>query len=529
MRRLAASLLDWLDDRAGWRRLAHRALGERLPPGTGWFFTLGSVLLLLLLVQAVTGVVLAFYYAPTPDHAWASLRFVQERVTFGRLVRDLHHFGASFLVVFAVVHLLRVFVFGSYKAPRELTWITGVLLLLVLLALALTGYLLPWDQRAYWATVVTINIARTGPIVGEATAALLRGGAEVGALTLSRWYAMHVIVLPAALVALVAAHLALMRRHGISGPVTPREGEPSAFYPAHAAKDAVAAGAVFAVLVLTAIFADARLEPVADPSDASYVPRPEWYFLWLFELLKYFPGKLEVAAAHGVPLLLVALLLLLPFLDRRRERRPSRRPVAMASAAALLALVGGLTALGLRDVAPPDVEVQVWGAQAIAGRRVAASETCTACHRPGGEAPEWERLRWSRDGAWIQAHAFDPRALVPVVPATVDAIEAQRPRAVAAWARALRRGVPAPALDPEDEAALSLIGTYCLGCHVLDGDGQGDAPNLSRAGRDRDAEWLAGWIANPLAYEYDAEMPGFAGRLSAGEIRSIAAYLAARK
>ena len=154
----------WLDDRSGLIGSATHFLFERLPAGTGWWFTTGSVLLVLLGTQVATGLVLMLYYVPSPDHAWDSVRFIIANVTFGRVLRNLHHYGASFIVVAAAVHMVRVFLFGAYKRPRELTWMTGVISLLIILAFALTGYLLPWDQRAYWATVVTLNIAKSAPV-----------------------------------------------------------------------------------------------------------------------------------------------------------------------------------------------------------------------------------------------------------------------------------------------------------------------------------------------------------------------------
>jgi len=175
-------LADWIDSRTGWRSLRTHILDEPIPEGTGWWFTTGSVVLFLLGVQFASGVVLSFYYVPSSTSAYDSVRYVMEQVTFGRIVRGLHVFGASFIVIAAVVHMLRVVVSGSYKKPREVTWISGMLLLLVILAFALTGYLLPWDQRAYWATTVTINIARSGPF-GEYVAGVLRGGPALGAPT----------------------------------------------------------------------------------------------------------------------------------------------------------------------------------------------------------------------------------------------------------------------------------------------------------------------------------------------------------
>ena len=223
-------LIDWLHDRTGIRTIREVLFDEPLPPGTGWFFTLGSVLLALIGVQVLTGAFLTLYYAPTPDHAYDSVRFISS-TTAGRLVRGLHHFGASFIVVAAALHMLRVIGFGSYKPPRELTWLSGLGALGLILAFALTGYLLPWDQRAYWATVVTINISKLAPVAGPVVAGILQGGSAIGALTLTRWYAAHVIFLPGVLIAIVAAHLVLMRRQGISGSGRPRQGLPDGILP----------------------------------------------------------------------------------------------------------------------------------------------------------------------------------------------------------------------------------------------------------------------------------------------------------
>lgn len=220
MKAAVAAAIDWLDDRTGFRTIRGHLLDERLPAGTGWWFTLGSVLLFGLGVQVVTGIGLALYYAPTPDHAWDSVRFISTQVRAGTFLRGLHHWGASIVVVAAVAHLIRVVLFGSYRKPREANWLVGILLLGVILAFGLTGYLLPWDQRAYWATVVTINISKLTPVAGQWVASLLRGGPDIGALTLTRWYAAHVLVLPPLMAMLVIAHLYLMRRHGISGPVS---------------------------------------------------------------------------------------------------------------------------------------------------------------------------------------------------------------------------------------------------------------------------------------------------------------------
>src|SRR5215813_9083222 len=175
------SLSDWLDDRTNLRAGLAHLLDEPLPPGTGWKFVTGSVLLLLLGIQLVTGIVLAMYYVPAPGLAYDSVQFIMRGLSYGRVLRGLHFFGASFIVIAAVVHMLRVVLLGSYKKPREATWITGVVLLLLILGFALTGYLLPWDQKAYWATTVTVNIAKSGPM-GEWISGLMKGGATLGSL-----------------------------------------------------------------------------------------------------------------------------------------------------------------------------------------------------------------------------------------------------------------------------------------------------------------------------------------------------------
>src|SRR5215470_6999583 len=344
---------DWLDSRTGFRSLLKHLLDEPLPQGVGWWFVTGSIVLFLLTVQLLTGVLLAVFYSPSPDHAYDSVRFIMERVTFGRVLRGLHFFGASFIVVAALVHMLRVVAFGSYKKPRELNWIVGVLLLLIILAFALTGYLLAWDQKAYWATTVTLNIARSVPFGGEFVSSLLKGGTDLGALTLMRWYAAHVFLLPACLIAFTVAHIYLMRRHGISGPIKPVAGPATPFYPYHAIKDTIAVAAVFALLLTFAVAFNAPLDAVADPTDATYIPRPEWYFMSLFELLKHFPGRWEPIATVVIPGLVVGLLFLLPFLDRRFVREPAKRPVVISSFVIVFVSIAALTYEGFHTTPSP--------------------------------------------------------------------------------------------------------------------------------------------------------------------------------
>lgn len=524
------SLLDWLDSRTGYRAGVKHLLDEPLPSGIGWWFITGSVLLFLLGVQLLTGIVLAIYYVPSPEHAYDSVRFITDRLPYGRIVRALHFFGASFIVVAAVIHMLRVVLLGSYKRPREVTWVTGVVLLLVILAFALSGYLLPWDQKAYWATTVTINIARSTPLVGEQIASMVRGGMDLGALTLGRWYAAHVLILPAALLGFVVAHLYLMRRHGISGPIVARGGPSQPFYPYHALKDTIAIAIVFAMLLTFACTMPAPLDAMADPSDATYVPRPEWYFLSLFQLLKYFPGPLEPVATILIPGLLAAALLLLPFLDRSSERHPRRRPIVAGSFAVVGAAVVALTWLGLQD-SPAHADPDHWGPIAIAGRELARDQRCVTCHRPGGAASALERTRLRRDREWLIHHVQDPEMIAPGLreppPGGMNELSG---RAVLLYMNKLRAGSLGPDVSPEVATASRVFGTRCASCHSLDREGDPTAGGeLDHVGSEHDAKWLREWITDPSAIDETVDMPAFGERLTPEEMDAIVNHLSRRK
>lgn len=327
-------------------------LRKPLPKHINLLFSLGSLAMFLLLLQAATGAFLALYYSPSPDHAYNAVTYISEEVPFGAFVRGLHHWGASAMVIVVFLHLLRVVIYSSYKAPRELTWIVGVLLLLVVLGFGFTGYLLPWDEKAYWATVVGVEIASTAPVLGEFVAKVLRGGPEIGAVTLSRFYALHTIWLPWIAFGLVGVHLAFVRFYGSSGEPrnTPEEmktGKP--FYPHQVFEDVVGMLILFAVLASVALFVPVPLEDVADPTNADYEPRPEWYFLFLFQLLKYFQGPLEIVGTFVIPTGGILLLLFLPFLDKSEREVLWKRPVALTVTSLSVIVIVGLTILGARS------------------------------------------------------------------------------------------------------------------------------------------------------------------------------------
>ncbi len=206
----------WIDERVDLTGLRRSLLDRPVPHNLTWWHTLGSATLAVFIVQVVTGVVLAMYYSPSPDHAHESIRYLERAVASGTIVRGIHHWGASAMVVLAVAHMIRVFTMGAYKYPREINWLLGVALLFIVLGFGFTGYLLPWDQKAYWATAVGTNIAGTTPIIGGMLVSLLRGGSQQGAATLTRFYSLHVLLLPILLGLIVGVHLFLVIRQGVA-------------------------------------------------------------------------------------------------------------------------------------------------------------------------------------------------------------------------------------------------------------------------------------------------------------------------
>lgn len=422
----------WLDERLDLGALSRQHLEYLLPPGVNWLHTLGSAALFLFLLQVITGIFLAIYYVPTPDHAYESVQYLSTRIAFGGFIRGVHYWASNLMVVIVLLHLLRVFCYGAYKKPREANWVVGVLLLLVVLGFGFTGYLLPWDQKGYWATVVGTNLPRTIPLVGDFLAELIRGGREVGAVALARFYAAHTLLLPLLAFILIALHLFLMRRLGVAGSWRGEAGYAERrmpFYPDHAAKDATVALVLFGVIVLLALVVGAPTERRADPTDITFNPRPEWYFLFLFELLRYFRGRWEVIGAVVIPLVLTLVLLLLPFYDRRAERSPLRRPLAsglmLAGLAAFVALtlMGGAPEPTERAVA----EVQVVKAlpkeehelteEQILGRELVETLDCLDCHEIKGvglkRGPDLTHAGLKLQEWWVLEHFKDPQAFVP--------------------------------------------------------------------------------------------------------------------
>jgi ubiquinol-cytochrome c reductase cytochrome b subunit len=339
----------WLDRRAGLNELLHMALDEPIPGGARLAYVFGSGLLFLFLSQVITGVFLALYYVPSADHAHTTVAYITKEVTGGAFLRSVHAYGSSAIIIVLLLHTTQTFLYGSYKGRRELLWLAGCALFTLMLGMAFTGYLLPWDQKAYFATAVGTNILSEVPLVGNALKRLLRGGTEMGTLTLSRFFVLHVFLIPACIFACVALHVYLFRRAGAAGPVEVSKRPSETFYPRQVVFDSVFAVIIIGCLGVLAHYAPTDLGPKANPADTQYLPRPEWYYLPVFQWLKYWRGSLAVVGILVIPGIIALVFLLLPFLDRRPERRPWKRPLAITTYAAIFIGLGILGGLSRRD------------------------------------------------------------------------------------------------------------------------------------------------------------------------------------
>lgn len=419
------AILRWIDEQTGMVTSIRQFMEEPLAKGVGYPHVFGSLALFLFLIQMATGILLMTYYSPSPDHAYDTVKYITYVLPFGSFVRGLHHWAATGMMAAVGLHLLQVFLWGAYKKPRQIIWVLGVGLLLVTLGFSFTGYLLPWDQKAYWATVVGTNIAGAIPYVGDLMRGLLRGGTTVGAITLTRFFAIHVAILPPLIVGLIAFHVFQVRKKGITPPGHTAGGEEDVkytqyFWPHQLLKDAIVALLAFALLSFLALKFGATLEPLANPADTSYVPRPEWYFLWLFELLKYFPGKLEFVGAVLIPTIGIVLLMIYPYLDHNPERKLSKRKWAAALCAGTFAFV---TFLGIRAIISTP-KPQVLTALQQQGLKVFMDQRCTACHTVnsgGGNAgPDLAQAggHWKSDYLFALLRnptVFHKRSIMPAV------------------------------------------------------------------------------------------------------------------
>ena len=429
--KIPARTASWLGERFELEDSVMAVLRHPVPRElerpVGWWYVLGSATLAVFVLQVVTGVGLAMTYVPAPNSAYDSLQFISHDATLGAVVRGMHYFGAGAMVILVLAHMTQVYLFGAFKFPREANWLTGSLLLLATLAMAFTGQLLRWDQDAFWAVVVAAEQAARAPVVGEWLTRLIVAGNNVGGATLTRFYATHVFLIPAAIFGLIGMHLYLVVKRGISEPPVPglpvdrpsyraryaemlRRGIP--FWPDSAWRDAVASTVVvIAVVLLAALLGAPDLSKPADPTNVVADPRPDWYFLGYFAILALIPPATEALVIVGLPLFAFTFLFLVPLLWPDGERHWSRRPTAIAAVALPFVAYASLTIAGIESPWVPKLEggtlpasvTQGLGDAERRGADLFVSKACFACHMiegaGGRRGPDLSRVgsRLNRD------------------------------------------------------------------------------------------------------------------------------------
>jgi ubiquinol-cytochrome c reductase cytochrome b subunit len=402
----------WIDERVHLSKLFASTAGHRVPANAeSWFYVFGSGTLLCFVIQIVTGICLAFVYVPAANEAYTSLEYLNYQQSLGWLLRAVHYWGSNFMVAIMLLHMAQVFLFGAFKYPREMTWISGCVLLLCTLGMAFTGQVLRFDQDAYWG--LGIGAAMTGrvPLIGANLVHLMLGGPIIAGETLSRFFTLHVFVIPGAIIALVALHLRLVLTKGINEYPVPgklvntetydaeyealvkKEGVP--FFPNAISKDLVFSGLVIlGILTCALMFGPAGPSGAPNPTDIDTAPKPDFFFLWIYAVLALLPPYLETVLILTVPVLVIALLFSLPFISNTGEKSPRRRPVAVLSVILIALALGTLNYVG--TYSPWSPHMSAWSAAVLPteyiesrsplelqGALVLHNKQCVNCHSVG--------------------------------------------------------------------------------------------------------------------------------------------------
>ncbi len=534
MRGVISRVAEWADDRTGVLTAGSRFLLEDIPASAGWPEVFGSVALFLFLLQCLTGTLLALNYAPTSGEAYKSVTYILHQVAGGGMIHGLHHWGASLMIIVVFLHMAQVFIFGAFKRPREATWIAGVCLLFLTFAFGLTGYLLPWDNKAYWGTMVTMKIAAGLPVIGSLIMRLAGASSRVGAVTFSRFYTLHTILLPAFTLALIAFHIYLVRRHGIT-PGTARSVEPQQkFYPKQLFRDFCAVFIAFCCLFVAAAVLNVPLDGVADPTDTTYVPRPEWYFLFLFQLLKMFPGRMELIGTLVLPSLAIAALVLLPFLRRTHGLVLRTRLHSLAVVAFLFAVWLGLTTTASwstphRKGVAQGMELARIPPEVIAGHGYFRSFQCESCHnlivgnpKPG---PTLGLVGVQHPRDWLLQHFSDESGATPKggkggslsIPERnalliyVSSIKPDSIQSLTSISPSLING------------AQTFVANACASCHRINGIGGGVGPSLNGLGNRRSESWIREHFTTPGKLSPGSIMPPY--QFAPKDEQDLIAYL----
>lgn len=525
-------------------------------------YVFGSVLLFLLVVEAVSGAALAAFYSPSSTDAWGSVAYLQDQASLGWLMRGIHYHGASAIVIVCGVHLVQTALYGAYKKPRELVWWLGILLMVLMLAWAVTGFVLRWDQAGFWANKVEVGIAAATPVLGEAIKKLALGGNDYGNLTLTRFYTLHVMLLPALIGAVVVIHVWLARKLGPT-PLGDREPAMQPRWPDQTLRNAIAMAIVFIILLAYVVSQHgADLAAPADPS-AAYDARPLWYFRWLFEL-RELAGSAEKLVAMATPAVVGGALVALPLVDKGPSREPRKRVLYLGGLAGLLAVIGGLTIVsaatdaGNDELAKREAKAEaraqlarklarengvpasgagdVYMTAPMAKARALFATRCKGCHdadskdrkgpiiAPGHGNRAWLAAFiknpsgdefWGRTKLAKQEAAMKPLSELPAadLEAVVELMYAETGATDA---------VPA-----KREAGLKVFESSCSDCHAREEGAPGaSAPGLAGVGS---REYYLSFISNPKSAFHmgpdKSQMPRFDRELTLAERDALAEYL----
>jgi len=415
--RVIAKIGEWFDARLQLAAPIREAVEHPVPRNTAsWWYVFGSAALVVFLLQLLTGILLALIYVPSAGEAWSSLQSLNHDVALGWFIRALHGWGSNFMVALVLIHMMQVFLFGAYKFPRELTWIVGVFLLLMTLGMAFTGQVLRFDQDAYWGLGIGASISSRVPVIGPAVVKVLLGGPIIAGATLSRFFALHVFVIPGLLIGFVGLHLLMVLKLGINewpmpGRVVKRatylgeyheltktDGAP--FFPYAVWKDLFfAAGIVLAVAACAMYFGPFGPTGEPDPTIIETVPKPDYFFLWLYAVLSLLPPSLETPALLVGPVVIILILLLLPFLSGEGEKSWRRRPIAVLTVLLIAVALGTFTRLA--EDAPWSPHMNAWSSDPIPerllmkttalerqGALVFQAKQCRNCHALGESGGE---------------------------------------------------------------------------------------------------------------------------------------------
>ena len=397
--------LDWFNDRTGLIDMLDPMVKHPVPPDTGWMYVFGSAVLISFVLQIITGIFLATMYVPSSSEAYQSLEFITNSATLGSFLRGMHYWGASAMILFLGVHMIRVFLTGSYKFPREMSWISGVVLLFLTVGMGFTGQTLRWDQNAIWSIIVGAEQAGRVPFIGQWVARLVLAGGTLSSVTLSRFFVLHVFVLSGLIIATLSFHLYLVLRNGISEPPVPgrrvkipeyrdfykrlleKRGVP--FWPHAAWRDAVFGFAVLAGIMLLAwLVGPPVIGKPPNPTIIQAEPRPDWYLLWYFAVLALLPHGAEKWVIVFGPLVVIVVLLLLPFVFPGGERNARRRPWAVAIVLTIVVSVAVLWRAGITAHWSPDFSAEALSKEVIGvtsgpvylGSQLFANKGCIYCH-----------------------------------------------------------------------------------------------------------------------------------------------------